>query len=261
MDDALPASGPAAAAGLGAAGSRRLRRRAARAPCPAALAAAGVDAGDVVGIGTDFTASTPLPVLADGTPLCELDELPRAPARLREAVEAPRGPGAGRPHHRRRGRARRTVAAALRRAHLVGVAVRQGAAAARGGPARSTTRMDRWIEAADWIVWQLCGEETRNVCTAGYKGIHQDEGYPSPEYLAALNAGFAGFVADKLDHPLVAARRARRVADRRGRRAGPACRRASRSRSATSTPTSPRRPPRRSSPASCSRSWARRPAT
>ena len=34
--------------------------------------------------------------------------------------------------------------------------------------------MDRWIEAADWIVWQLCGEETRNVCTAGYKGIHQD---------------------------------------------------------------------------------------
>ena len=34
--------------------------------------------------------------------------------------------------------------------------------------------MDRWIEAADWIVWQLCGAETRNVCTAGYKGIHQD---------------------------------------------------------------------------------------
>lgn len=27
---------------------------------------------------------------------------------------------------------------------------------------------DRWIEAADWIVWQLTGVETRNVATAGY---------------------------------------------------------------------------------------------
>ncbi len=47
--------------------------------------------------------------------------------------------------------------------------------------------MDRWIEAADWIVWQLCGEETRNVCTAGYKGLHQDGAYPSAAYLAALD--------------------------------------------------------------------------
>ena len=69
--------------------------------------------------------------------------------------------------------------AALRRAHLVRVGVRQGAAGARGGPG-DLRAMDRWIEAADWIVWQLCGEETRNVCTAGYKGIHQDGGYPSP---------------------------------------------------------------------------------
>ena len=38
----------------------------------------------------------------------------------------------------------------------------------------------RWIEAADWIVWQLTGAETRNACTAGYKGIYQDGQYPSP---------------------------------------------------------------------------------
>ena len=37
---------------------------------PAALADAGVDATEVVGIGCDFTASTPLPALADGTALC-----------------------------------------------------------------------------------------------------------------------------------------------------------------------------------------------
>src|SRR5690554_161234 len=41
---------------------------------PAAIKDAGIDPADVIGIATDFTASTPLPVLADGTPLCELPE-------------------------------------------------------------------------------------------------------------------------------------------------------------------------------------------
>ncbi|PPF87306.1 ribulokinase, partial [Pseudoclavibacter sp. RFBJ3] len=35
---------------------------------PAAIADAGIDAADVIGIGTDFTACTMVPTLADGTP-------------------------------------------------------------------------------------------------------------------------------------------------------------------------------------------------
>jgi L-ribulokinase len=62
--------------------------------------------------------------------------------------------------------------------------------------------MDRWIEAADWIVWQLCGEETHNKCTAGYKAIYQDGQWPSRDYLAALDEGFAGFVEEKVEHEL-----------------------------------------------------------
>jgi L-ribulokinase len=62
--------------------------------------------------------------------------------------------------------------------------------------------MDRWVEAADWIIWQLCGTYVRNACTAGYKGILQDGAYPSPEFLAALNPDFADFVATKLEHPI-----------------------------------------------------------
>ncbi|MGW5666313.1 ribulokinase, partial [Streptomyces sp. NPDC003758] len=41
---------------------------------PEALARAGVRPDQVIGVGTDFTACTVLPVLADGTPLCELPE-------------------------------------------------------------------------------------------------------------------------------------------------------------------------------------------
>ncbi len=52
-------------------------------------------------------------------------------------------------------------------------------------------------------MWQLCGAETRNVCTAGYKGIYQDGKRPDREYLAALNPDFADF-CDKLDFPLSA---------------------------------------------------------
>ncbi|MGO8893403.1 MAG: ribulokinase, partial [Streptosporangiaceae bacterium] len=63
-------------------------------------------------------------------------------------------------------------------------------------------RADRWIEAADWIIWQLCGTETRNACTAGYKGIFQDGSYPSPAYLAALDPRFVSFAAGKLAHPI-----------------------------------------------------------
>jgi L-ribulokinase len=44
-----------------------------------ALAESGVDPATVVGIGTDFTACTVLPTLADGTPLCELPEFAGRP--------------------------------------------------------------------------------------------------------------------------------------------------------------------------------------
>src|SRR5919112_1876867 len=43
-----------------------------RTAVPEAVARAGVDPGEVVGIGTDFPACTMVPTLADGTPLCEL---------------------------------------------------------------------------------------------------------------------------------------------------------------------------------------------
>src|SRR5579863_5468596 len=50
-------------------------RDALAATVPAAIRDAGIEPEQVIGIATDFTASTVLPVLRDGTPLCQLGEL------------------------------------------------------------------------------------------------------------------------------------------------------------------------------------------
>lgn len=63
-------------------------------------------------------------------------------------------------------------------------------------------QMRYWVEAADWIVWQLTGTLVRNACAAGYKGLYQS-GYPSSRLLAELHPDFASFADQKLDTPIV----------------------------------------------------------
>ena len=172
-----------------------------RSAVPAAVAAAGVDPAAIVGIGTDFTASTPMPVRRDGMPLCELPEYRGRPHAYPKLWK----------HHAAQTQADRVNAVAEAR-HEPWLARYGGRISSEWQFAKALqvldedpelyAAMDRWIEGADWIVWQLCGEETRNACTAGYKGIVQDGAYPSEAYLAALDERFAGFVADKLEHPL-----------------------------------------------------------
>jgi L-ribulokinase len=59
---------------------------------------------------------------------------------------------------------------------------------------------DRWIEAADWIVWQLTGTESRSLATAGYKGLHQDGRHPDEGFLTGLHPDF-GALAAKVGRP------------------------------------------------------------
>jgi L-ribulokinase len=168
---------------------------------PAALADAGVDPAAVVGIGIDFTACTVLPTLADGTPLCEV---PRLRGRPHAYVKLWK-------HHAAQSHADRINALAHERGESW-IGRYGGKISAEWQFAKALQLLeedreiydlaDRWIEAADWIVWQLSGVHTRNVCTAGYKGIFQDGAYPSREYLAALNPDFADFIS-KVDGPLV----------------------------------------------------------
>ena len=165
---------------------------------PAAVREAGVAAEDVIGIATDFTACTMVPTRADGTPLNEVPELaddPHAYVKLWK-------------HHAAQSHADRINDLARERGEAwllrYGGLISSEGEFAKGlqmleeSPA-AYAAMDRFVEAADWIVWELCGSYTRNACTAGYKGIYQDGTYPSRDFLAALNPGFAGFVTDKLD--------------------------------------------------------------
>ena len=172
-----------------------------RTAVPAAVAQSGVDPADVIGIGVDFTASTVLPVRADGTPLCEL---PRFRGRPHAYVKLWK-------HHAAQGHAERINALAHERGEpwisRYGGKISSEWAFAKGlqlleEDPELYDLAERWIEATDWITWQLCGAETRNVCTTGFKAIYQDERYPSAEYLAELHPRFPEIIA-KLEHPLL----------------------------------------------------------
>ncbi|MDQ1529797.1 MAG: L-ribulokinase [Actinomycetota bacterium] len=168
---------------------------------PAALKDAGIDPSNVIGIGTDFTACTVLPVLADGTPLNELAEFADRPHAYVKLWK----------HHAAQGQATRINEIAAERGEgwlpRYGGFISSEWEFAKGlqlleEDKEIYDRMDHWVEAADWIVWQLSGVYLRDACTAGYKGILQDGQYPSEEFLAALNPEFANFAVDKVAHEI-----------------------------------------------------------
>jgi L-ribulokinase len=167
---------------------------------PEAVAASGVEPSQVVGIGVAFTSCTVLPTAADGTPLCQLAEFRDRPHAYPKLWK----------HHAAQAQADRINDLAARRGESwlprYGGRISAEWQFAKGlqlldEDAEIYARADRWIEGTDWMTWQLCGTETRNVCTAGYKGIHQDGRYPDKEFLAELDPGFVDFV-QKLEHPL-----------------------------------------------------------
>lgn len=165
---------------------------------PAVLEEAKVSADDVVGIGIDFTACTILPTLADGTPLCFLDEYKSNPHAYVKLWK----------HHAAQDQANRINAIAEERGESwlprYGNKLSSEWALAKGlqileEDPELYKKMDRFMEATDWVVMQLCGEEKRSACTAGYKaGWSKREGYASKEFFKAINPGFENFIEEKM---------------------------------------------------------------
>jgi L-ribulokinase len=165
---------------------------------PALLAQGGVDPQDVIGIGIDFTACTMMPVKADGTPLCTLPKYSRNPHAWVKLWK----------HHAAQPEADRinTVARERKEPWLD----RYGGKISSEWFFAKTLQIldespkiyeaaDRLIEAADWVVWQLTGVETRNSCTAGYKAMwSKREGFPSDVYFKALDPRLEHVIDEKM---------------------------------------------------------------
>jgi L-ribulokinase len=165
---------------------------------PDVLRQSGVDPGEVVGVGIDFTACTMLPTTADGTPLSTLPEFRREPHAWVKLWK----------HHAAQPEADRINRVAQERG--------DGWLPRYGGKISSEwffskslqildeaphiyAAADRLIEAADWVIWRMTGVETRNSCTAGYKAIwSKSDGFPPEDYFASLDARFARIVDEKM---------------------------------------------------------------
>ena len=165
---------------------------------PRALKAAGVRPDAVAGVGTDFTASTPLPTKADGTPLCFLPEHRKQPHAWVKLWK----------HHAAQPEANRI--------NEIGRERDEEFLRVYGGKYSSEwffsklfqildeapeiyDATDKFLESADWIVWQLTGEEKRNTCTAGYKAMWiKGKGFPSRDFFRALHPRLENVVEEKL---------------------------------------------------------------
>ncbi len=168
---------------------------------PAVLRESGIDPAAVKGIGIDFTASSPMPTKADGRPLCFLPELKDEPHAYIKLWK----------HH-----------AAQRQADQINETARKMGESwlpRYGGKISSEwffskllqilqerpdiyAQIDKFVEAADWVIWQLTGVETRNTCTAGYKAMVQDGDFPSKAYFRALDPAFENVVDEKIGRQL-----------------------------------------------------------
>lgn len=168
----------------------------------AVLRESGINPAQVVGIGIDFTSCTMLPTRADGTPLCMLPEFRDTPHAWVKLWK----------HHASQPQADQ-INETARRMNQAWLAKYGGKISSEWFFSKALQILqeaphiyhaaDRLIEGGDWVVWQLCGQETRNTCAAGYKAMVQDGQYPDRAYFAALHPDFADVVDGKMQRDFI----------------------------------------------------------
>lgn len=165
---------------------------------PDVLNKANVTADDVVGLGIDFTACTILPMDENGTPLCMKDEYKderHAYVKLWK-------------HHAAQGEADEINKLATKRGEKW-LSIYGGKVSCEWALPKILQVLReapeiyddtyRFIEAADWLSLILTGEKTHSAVFAGYKGLWNAEtGYPSNDFMVALDSRLDGIVGTKL---------------------------------------------------------------
>lgn len=181
--------------------------------CRSAVSQARVPISSIVGIGVDFTSCTMLPAKNDGTPLCLIDPFQTIPLAWPKLWK----------HQGAKTQADRINQVARERKEPW--LQRYGGSI---GPEWFFPKVletldaqpvayeaaDVWIEAGDWLVWQLiagpypdCTAEkiTRSTCQAGYKAMwNSKSGFPSSSYFAAVHPKLADVVTAKLPGTMLA---------------------------------------------------------
>ncbi len=169
---------------------------------PAVLRESGVAPENVIGLGTDFTACTMLPVDKAGMPLCMHPEWRHNPYAWVKIWK----------HHAAQPEANQLNKTARQRGetwlNLYGGKISSEWLFPKiwetlNKAPEVYAAADRYLEAADWIVLQLTGVEKRNACTAGYKALwNKRSGYPSDDFFAALDPRLRNVVDSKLSRDI-----------------------------------------------------------
>ena len=165
---------------------------------PEVIKKAGIEPEDVIGLGIDFTACTMLPVDEKGEPLCNKEKFKNRPNAWVKLWK----------HHAAQSYANKLNEVAKNRG--------EDFLKRYGGKISSEwlfpkiwqtldeapdiyKAADRFMEATDWVIMQLTGNEKRNISTTGYKAIWSKEsGYPDKDFFKELDPRLENVVEEKL---------------------------------------------------------------
>ncbi len=161
-----------------------------------------VNPEDIIGIGLDCTASTVLPLYADGTPLCFSETFKDHPHAYVMMWK----------HHGAQEQASRMTETARRRgenwlSHYGDIVNAEWyfpklLQVLEEAP-EVYHAMAHYAEAVDWLVWQLTGNYTRSCGCLGYKSFYKDGRFPDKGFFRELNPAFENVVAEKVSGPIV----------------------------------------------------------
>jgi L-ribulokinase len=165
---------------------------------PELIKKAKVKPEQIIGIGVDFTSCTMLPVKSDGTPLCMIKKCSRNPHSWVKLWK----------HHASNPQAELMTKVAQKHKYPFLKYYSNKISAEWLFPKileiyihapQIYHATDKFLEAGDWIVWQLTGEQKRSACQAGYKALwSKKDGYPSKSFFAEFGKDFEDIVDTKL---------------------------------------------------------------
>ena len=168
---------------------------------PEAVKKADIAPEEVAGIGIDFTACTILPVDKQGMPLCmraEYADEPHAYVKLwKHHAAQPEADEINALAEAREEKWLKNYGGKLSSEWMLPKVLE----ILRQAP-EVYADTARFMEAADWVISTLVGEEILGNSFAGYKALHFEGDYPSNEFMVALDKGLDGIVGTKLSRKI-----------------------------------------------------------